>query len=113
LGLVGRIDRIELHGAVLLPVEIKTVRKKRPTFSEVLQLAGYALLLERERSTSVDSGIVEYPSKRILVDIPETLKKYILNLRDYALEILSGTVPEKTRTEKCDRCHFYTICWEK
>lgn len=111
LGLLGRVDRIEIHGDVLLPVEIKTVEKKRPTFSEVLQLAGYALLLERERCTPVDKGIVEYPTKRILVDIPDTLKEYVLKLRDYALTILNGEVPEKVRTDKCDRCQFYDMCW--
>ena len=111
LGLLGRIDRIEIHGATLLPVEIKSVEKKRPTFSEILQLAGYALLLERERNTSVSKGIVEYPSKRILVDIPEKLKEYIVTLRDYAREILQGEVPEKVRTDRCDRCHFYDMCW--
>jgi CRISPR-associated protein Cas4 len=111
LGLLGRIDRIEIHGATLLPVEIKSVEKKRPTFTEVLQLAGYALLLERERNTPVCKGIVEYPSKRIQVDIPEKLKEYIVTLRDYALEILQGEVPEKVRTDKCDRCHFYDMCW--
>ncbi|MBU7029895.1 MAG: CRISPR-associated protein Cas4 [Theionarchaea archaeon] len=111
LGLLGRVDRIEIHGEVLLPVEIKTVEKKRPTSSELLQLAGYALLLERERGTTVSKGIVEYPSKRILVDIPDKLKEYILKLRDYALEILNGEIPKKVRTDKCDRCHFYDMCW--
>ena len=111
LGLLGRIDRIEIHGATLLPVEIKSVEKKRPTFSEILQLAGYALLLERERNTPVSKGIVEYPSKRILVDIPEKLKEYIVTLRDYALEILQGEVPNKVRTDRCDKCHFYDTCW--
>jgi CRISPR-associated protein Cas4 len=111
LGLLGRIDRIELHGEVLLPVEIKTVEKKRPTGSEMLQLAGYALLLERERNTPVEKGIVEYPSRRILVDIPDKLKEMVIQLRDYAREILNGEVPEKVRTDKCDRCHFFEMCW--
>lgn len=112
LGLVGKVDRIEVHQGVIIPVEIKTVEKRRPTFSEMLQLAGYALLLERERNIHICKGIVEYPSKRILVDIPDTLKEYVLNLRDYALEILNGEIPEKVRTDKCDRCHFYDMCWE-
>lgn len=112
LGLLGRVDRIEIHGEILLPVEIKTVEKNRPTFSELLQLAGYALLLERERNTPVCKGIVEYPTKRILVDIPDKLKEYVLKLRDYALTILNGEVPEKVRTDKCDRCQFYDMCWE-
>ena len=112
LGLLGRVDRIEIHGEVLLPVEIKTVEKKRPTSSEMLQLAGYALLLERERGTTVCKGVVEYPGRRILVDIPDGLKEYVLNLRDYALQILNGEIPEKVRTDKCDRCHFYDECWE-
>lgn len=112
LGLLGRVDRIEIHGEVLLPVEIKTVEKKRPTFSELLQLAGYALLLEQERGTTVSKGIVEYPSTRILVDIPDKLKEYILALRDYAQQILDGEIPEKVRTDKCDRCHFYDTCWD-
>jgi CRISPR/Cas system-associated exonuclease Cas4 (RecB family) len=113
LGLLGRVDRIEIHGDVLLPVEIKTVEKKRPTFIEMLQLAGYALLLERERCTAVKKGIIEYPSTRILVDIPDRLKEYVVKLRDYALQILGGEVPEKVRTDKCDRCHFFEMCWHE
>ncbi len=111
LGLVGKVDRIETHEGVIVPVEIKTVQKKRPTVSEMLQLAGYALLLERERNTSVCKGIIEYPSKRFPVDIPDKLKQNILNLRDYALEILQGEIPEKIRTDRCDRCHLYDECW--
>ena len=111
LGLLGRVDRVEIHGETLMPVEIKTVEKKRPTLSEMLQLAGYALLLERQRNTTVCKGIIEYPSRRVLVDIPDKLKEYVLHLRDYALEILNGKVPEKVRTDKCDRCHFYDVCW--
>lgn len=111
LGLVGRIDRIEIHEGVLLPVEIKTIEKRRPTFSELLQLAGYALLLEKEKGTAICRGIVEYPSKRILVNIPDTFKEYVLLLRDHALQILNGEIPEKVRTDKCDRCYFYDSCW--
>lgn len=111
LGLLGRVDRIELHGNMLIPVEIKTVEKKSPTKNEMLQLAGYALLLEQERSTSVKKGIVEYPSKRVLVDIPDKLKELVIQLRDYAREILDGKIPEKVRTDKCDRCHFFDVCW--
>lgn len=111
LGLLGRIDRVEIHEGVIVPVEIKTVEKKRPTFSEILQLAGYALLLEKERDITVGKGIVEYPSRRILVEIPDRLKEYIINLRDYALEILKGEIPEKVRTDRCDICHFYDMCW--
>ena len=113
LGLLGRVDRIEIHGDVLLPVEIKTVEKKRPAFSEVLQLAGYALLLERERCPAVKRGIIEYPSTRMLVDIPDNLTEYIMKLRDHALPILGGDVPEKVRTDKCDRCHFFETCWQR
>jgi CRISPR-associated protein Cas4 len=111
LGLLGRVDRVEIHGDVLLPVEIKTVEKKRPTFTEILQLAGYAVLLERERGTTVSKGIVEYPTRRVMVDIPDTLKDYIIQLRDYALKILNGEIPQKVRTDRCDRCHFYNVCW--
>jgi len=111
LELVGKVDRIETHEGIIVPVEIKTIQKKRPTVSEMLQLAGYALLLERERNTSVCKGIIEYPSKRFLIDIPDKLKQNILNLRDYALEILQGEIPEKVRTDRCDRCHLYDECW--
>ncbi|MBU7014736.1 MAG: PD-(D/E)XK nuclease family protein [Theionarchaea archaeon] len=113
LELLGRVDRIEIHGDLLLPVEIKTVEKKRPTFSEMLQLAGYALLLERERCTVVNKGIIEYPSTRIIVDIPDKFKENVVNLRDHALKILAGEVPEKVRTDKCDRCQFFDVCWNE
>ena len=111
LGLKGRIDRIEIHEGVVIPVEIKTREKKRPTLSEMLQLAGYALLLEKEKGSPVEKGIVEYPTRRILVDVPDKLKEYIILLRDYALEILNGDIPEKVRTDRCDICHFYDMCW--
>ena len=111
LGLVGKIDRVEVHKGMEIPVEIKTVEKKRPTFSEMLQLAGYALLLEWQRDTTISEGIIEYPLKRIRVDIPDKLKDYVMLLKDYAQEILAGEIPDKVRTDRCDRCHFYDECW--
>jgi CRISPR-associated protein Cas4 len=113
LDLAGRVDRIEIHRGVPIPVEIKSVEKKYPTDNEVLQLTGYAVLMERERDMEIPRGIIEYPTNRIFIDISDELRESVLHLRDRALSILQGTTPEKVRTERCDSCQFFERCWKE
>ncbi|MBU7032421.1 MAG: CRISPR-associated protein Cas4 [Theionarchaea archaeon] len=112
LDLAGRVDRIEIHKGIPVPVEIKSVEKNYPTDIEILQLTGYALLMERERDMAIPTGIIEYPSKRFSIEISDELREMVLNLRDHALSILRGVTPEKVRTDRCDSCQFYKRCWK-
>ena len=112
LDLAGRVDRIEIHKGIPVPVEIKSVEKNYPTDIEILQLTGYALLMERERDMAIPTGIIEYPSKRFSIEISEELRESVLNLRDHAHSILEGVTPEKVRTDRCDSCQFYERCWK-
>lgn len=111
LDLAGRIDRIEIHKGIPVPVEIKSVEKTYPTDIEILQLTGYAVLMERERNVDIQGGIIEYPTTRFFIDISDECKKSVLNLRTHAHAILQGEIPEKVRTDRCDSCHFYEKCW--
>jgi CRISPR-associated protein Cas4 len=113
LDLVGRVDRVEIHRGVPVPVEIKSVEKKYPTDIEILQLTGYAMLMERERDMEIPQGIIEYPTNRFFIDISDELKESVLHLRDHALSILQGIIPDKVRTDRCDSCQFFERCWKE
>ena len=63
LGLVGRADVVEWHGAAPYPVEYKT-GARRTWGHEALQLCAQALCLEEMLATAVPAGAIWYPGSR-------------------------------------------------
>ena len=114
LNLCGRIDRIEKEGEEYHPVEIKTGRSERYIEKDILQLTGYALLMEEEFGSPVDKGFIEYvvlDTKRE-IEIDEKSKNTFIQVKDAVENVLTGFIPEKERRKKCEFCNFRKICWE-
>ncbi|MCK4636857.1 MAG: CRISPR-associated protein Cas4 [Methanomicrobia archaeon] len=113
LNLCGRIDRVEEKDKKYYPVEIKTSTAEKYMEKDVLQLAGYALLLESKFGNPVDKGFIEYVvlNKKYEIEIDRNLKNDVLKIKTSVEEILNGNIPEKKRREECDFCNLHDICW--
>ncbi|MBI4146478.1 CRISPR-associated protein Cas4 [Candidatus Woesearchaeota archaeon] len=109
LGLKGRIDRLEIHGARLVPVEIKSGKVPVDGVFDHhrIQVASYALLLEELFQTSVPEAIVHYvdgSARRSVVLNPFT--------RDWVLDVAakarsaweSCVVPKGCGHDGCAAC---------
>lgn len=109
LGLRGRIDRLECHPSVLVPVELKSGSAPSEGVwpSHRIQAGCYALMLEELFQTSVPSAVVFYldaKSRREVIVNP-FLKEEILVLSQKARECLEKKeVPKGCGEEDCDAC---------
>jgi len=113
LNLCGRIDRLEEIGGRYYPVEIKTGTTERYMEKDILQLSGYAILLEEKFDASVDKGFIDYVllSKKHEIEIREDLKDNFMEIKHEVEKILEGYVPQKEKKKECESCNLYEVCW--
>ncbi len=112
LNLSGRVDRIEERGGRYYPEEIKTGRSTEFMEKDMLQLTGYALLLEEEFDTSVDRGVINYVvlNKKHEVSIDTALKRRFLTMKESVEKIFDGHVPYHGKREECAFCSLRKVC---
>lgn len=116
LGLTGKIDKIEYdQDGNLYPVELKTgIFTNGIKKHEKLQVAAYALLLEKEKGINVPLGFLEYyqVNQRLTFLIKEEDKIEVLEILEKVKELLNTEKePIKERKNICQRCGYNTICW--
>jgi len=108
LAMIGRVDLIE--GGV--PIEVKS--RDRVLESDRIQLALYALLIERERKVNIDTGCIDLPliARREFVTLTDSLRRKALELRDLTIEIsLTPSPPPRRRSEsRCKYCGLEEVC---
>lgn len=107
LGLRGRIDRI-MFSDKILPFEIKT--REKVYESDKIQLAAYALLLEKEFGKKIDSGVIEFRGNQQPVQLDEELKAQVIELADEIRNMKEGKMP--SNFSKCKQCQLREECTE-
>ncbi|MEM0233539.1 MAG: CRISPR-associated protein Cas4 [Candidatus Nezhaarchaeales archaeon] len=121
LGLCGSPDYVVISGSGdLIPVEIKWAepdKQGRAKKDHVLQLATYALLLEKTYVSrgrhSVKKGYIYYlkpQGKLVGVNIDYSLKLEVLKTLKRIREILEGRREPKPSLSKCASCNFLNSC---
>jgi len=119
LGLVGKIDLLELYEKKIVPVELKTGRS--PTNGiwpgHKIQITAYALLLEDKYQKRVDEGTVIYLDQNIkrTVAINPFLKEETLMLKKEVEQLLRSTnIPFFTENRnKCEKCGLKQTCYDE
>lgn len=117
LGLSGNIHKIEIIKGKYYPVKIKM---GLPPFrgvwdSDALEIAAYALLIEKEFKCEVLLGFVDYilVGERRPVTIDYTLRENLLNILEEIKEVLSGDAPPvEPNPRKCKKCNYNNICFD-
>lgn len=113
LGLSGRLDLLIISSKGFFPVDFKYTRG-RPHRNHLIQLAGYALLVEENFQTQVETGFIYLtPIQEIVaVSLSSQLKdqaiSYLRQIRDMIREgILPAPTPVRSR---CEECEFRNYC---
>ena len=117
LELKGKIDRVEQHKEVLVPVEIKTGRAPSEGVweSHLVQVGSYMLLLEYTQNATVNEGKIYYlDSGERVVKMNPALREEIVRLKDKVKIVLhSQDIPDFVDNEnKCRKCPLQKDCWE-
>lgn len=107
LGLRGRADRVKFSEKIT-PYEIKT--REKIFESDKIQLAGYALLLEKEFSKEVNSGIIEFLGQQQEVDLTPELKARVLEIAEKIRNLADETAEMPSNFQKCRECEFRENC---
>ena len=117
LGLIAKIDLLEIQDDLAVPVEYK--KGKRPHIKnnawdpDRVQLCVQGLLL-REHSLHCEYGVLYYAGSRERVKVPfdaELIKLTIDSIRAFRASIQAEEMPEPLKdSPKCPRCSLVGIC---
>jgi len=114
LGLRGRIDRYEQVGDVSIPIDYKSGSfKGEVTDSQRVQIAAYAIIMERNLNTRVPFGLIEYTNlDRILpVIVDDAARNDVMKILDEVKRIVyEKNEPEKNKDWRCSYCSFKEHC---
>jgi len=118
LGLVGRLDKIEIENENYAPIDLKTGKPPKSDIwqDQKIQLAAYSLLIEEKFSTNVDYGYIEYlkTRERRKIYINPFMKENVKNLIDEVNRLIKvNKLPEKIdNINKCNNCGLRTECYK-
>lgn len=112
LGVTGKADVVELHGATPYPVEYKRGRPKTHRADEV-QLCAQAICLEEMFGMPVPEGALFYGEtrRRTIVAFDTGLRALTAGVAaDTQKMITAGTTPPPIYTPACEKCSMQEIC---
>lgn len=116
LGLIGKADVVEFHGATPYPVEHKRGHSKTNRCDEV-QVCAQALCLEEMLGKTVPEGAIFYgePRRRTLVSFDSALRAETEEAaaRLHSLLESGRTPPAVYDKAKCERCSLLDSCKPK
>jgi CRISPR-associated exonuclease Cas4 len=117
LGVFGKADAVEFHGADAnirpYPVEYKRGRPKTHRADEV-QLCAQAICLEEMFSQSVPAGALFYGStrRRAVVAFDDTLRTLTARVAAEVRALLAAErTPPPVQMPACVRCSLVPTCW--
>jgi CRISPR-associated exonuclease Cas4 len=112
LGLRGRADVVEFHGATPYPVEYK-LGKKREWEHEAVQLCAQALCLEEMLEIPVPAGAIYYCTSRVRREIlfDADLRAQVEALAQATRTMLTeGVLPSAVNDRRCEKCSLNESC---
>ena len=116
VGLVGRIDKIEIIDGVYYPIKIQTSLPplKGLWESDKIQIAAYSFLIEEEFNKDVPVGFINYVKTGSNKPVPNSSMlndKFIEVFNEVSSMIYDGNTPEfHMNINKCSSCEFSEIC---
>ena len=117
LELRGIIDKLEIHGTRVIPIEMKSGKMPNKGMwpGHRIQLAAYLMLLQEKYIKTIKSGYIHYidhNEKRELVLNP-FITKEVIETKDKVKTLLkSQNIPNICENKnKCNACSLKTICY--
>lgn len=112
LGLTGRADVVEWHGAVPYPVEYKA-GSRRAWGHEALQLCAQALCLEEMLGVDVPAGAVWYHASKLRREVAfdPPLRTAVGEATAAVRAMLAGSrLPPAPNDRRCPKCSLFDAC---
>ena len=113
LGLSGKMDLLIVSPLGYFPVDFKYTRG-RPHRNHISQLAGYAVLVEEQFNTQVETGFIylapvgELVAIKMTTELKEEVAMRLAHMRELIREeLLPPPTPVRAR---CDECEFRNYC---
>ena len=113
LNICGKVDLAFLCDKEVIPIEFKHIEKK-PSYSHILQLVGYGLLLEKEYQKKFTHAFIVYSNnmKFHKIDITSKHKKDFFEVIKSIEKIVKNDIlPNSNANEsKCIQCEYLNFC---
>lgn len=113
LNICGKVDLVFLTKDEVIPVEFKHIDKK-PSYSHILQLVGYGILLEKEYQKKFTQAFVVYSNnmKFYKININTKHKKDFFDVIKNIETIISNDIlPNSSANEnQCIQCEYLNYC---
>jgi len=112
LGLIGKADVVEFHGATPFPVEYKHGSKREREHDD-LQLCAQAICLEEMTGKSVPMGAIFYHSsrRRREVELSQTLRQQVEQAVIEIRKMMGETMlPPPVNDSRCRHCSLKESC---
>jgi CRISPR-associated exonuclease Cas4 len=112
LGLTGRADIVEFHGATPYPVEYKS-GSARKWAHEAIQVCAQAICLEEMLGVDVPAGAVWYHAskQRREIALSPELREAVARTTEAIRAMLAGEhLPEAPNDQRCPKCSLFEAC---
>ena len=120
LGLTGKADRLQKRDGEWIPYEHKKGRSKSngkvkdAWEPDIIQVTGYALLVEEATGRKIEEGRIKYHRDNVLVKIPltdelkERTKEKLKRAKELSLSVNRPAVADNPNL--CIRCSLAPVC---
>jgi len=106
-------QRLTIKQDEIIPVEFKHIDKK-PSYSHILQLVGYGMLLEKEYQKNFTKAFIVYSNnmKFYKIDITSKHKKDFFDvIKDIETIVKNDILPNSSANEnQCIQCEYLNYC---
>lgn len=113
LNICGKVDMAFLTDDEVIPVEFKHIDKK-PSYSHILQLVGYGILLEKEYKKSFKTAFIVHSNnmKFYKIDITSKHKKDFFEVLKKIEQIVKNDILPNSSADgkKCLQCEYLNYC---
>lgn len=112
LGLTGKADVVEYHGATPYPVEYKIGRKREWPY-EALQVCAQGMCLEEMLGLPVPGGAIYYIGSRLRreVEFTTTLRAAVEEITEAVRDMLrQERLPTAPNDQRCEKCSLIASC---
>lgn len=114
LNICGKIDLALICDEEIIPLEFKFTESKKPSYSHILQLCGYGLLLSKYYKKDFKRAVISYSNnlKIFKIDIAEKLKSdFFDTIRKIETIVENDILPNSSADEnKCSQCEYINYC---
>jgi len=114
LNILGKVDLALLNDKEIIPIEFKDINSKKPSYSHILQLYGYGLLLSKEYNKEFNRAIIIYSNNMKLFNInitPKIKKDFFETLRNIEKIVDNNILPNSSANDKkCTQCEYINYC---